>query len=164
MSEKINSLINECKQIKEDSEFTAEVHHIISRKLSQKSFWFKFIPALVTVVSAYKVISGNSAWAWIPMISGLITVLNIFLEPGKEAKEHLFSAKQFIVLKHEARSLWESFKDFMNEEEFYHNVRRLREKYNFLVQIVPATDDKKAVAEAQKNLKTGIHIADFRLK
>ena len=46
----------------------------------------------------------------------------------------------------------------MNEEEFYHNVRRLREKYNSLVQIVPATDDKKAVKEVKHGKHPGAHV------
>ncbi len=164
-SAKIQNLINECRQIEEDSTYNAEVHHIITHKLSIKAFWFKLIPAIITVSSAFGLIIGAPNWiSWITLITGLITMVNIFIEPEKKSKDHLFAAKNFTVLKHESRSLYETFKEFIDETEFYNSVKRLREKYNLLVQCTPPTDDKKALEEARKRIREGIHKADFRLE
>jgi len=160
---KIESLINECKQIQEDSTYTAEVHHIIGYKLSKRAFWCKLIPAGITVLGASGLLMGFSNWVvWVTLLSGLVTMLNVFMEPEKEARNHLSAAKDFTILKHEARSLHENFKDFESENELYHNVRRLREKYNLLVQRTPPTGDKKAWEEARERIKKGVHEADFR--
>lgn len=161
-NKRIDRLINECKQIQEDSTYTAETHHIIEKRLSKKTFWYKFVPPAITVSSAFALIVGMPNWvSWITIFSGLISILNILLEPEKKSKDHLFAAKNFTVLKHEARSLHEAFKDFMAEEEFYHNVKRLRERYNLLVQYSPSTE-KEAFEEARKRIQTGVHKADFR--
>jgi len=160
---RVESLVNECKQIQEDSTYSAEVHYIIAGKLAKKAFWYKLIPACITVFSAYKLLTGSQSWvAWITLLSGLVTIMNVFMEPEKRARGHQFAAKSFTVLKHEARSLHESFKDFISDDEFYHTVKRLREKYNMLAQLTPPTDDKDAWEEARKRIKAGVHKADFR--
>lgn len=161
--QKIQNLINECKQIEEDSLYTAEVHYIIGSKLKRKSFWFKFIPALITVISVLFILIGAPDWiAWITLFGSVITIANMLLEPEKESKNHFSAAQNFTVLKHEARSLYESFKDFIDEKDLYHEVRRLRDKYNLYVQVTPPTDDEKAWEKARKNIKSGYHLADFR--
>jgi hypothetical protein len=159
---RIENLVAECKQIQEDSTYTAETHHIMEKRLTKKVFWYKFVPPAITVSSAFALIVGMPNWvSWITIFSGIISVLNILLEPEKKSKDHLFAAKNFAVLKHEARSLHEAFKDFMTDEEFYHNVRKLREKYNLLVQYSPSTE-KEAFEEASRRIKAGVHKADFR--
>ncbi|RJQ53113.1 MAG: SLATT domain-containing protein [Nitrospiraceae bacterium] len=159
---KIENLIAECNQIQEDSNYTAETHYIIEKKLSRKAFWYKFVPPAITVLSAFALILGMPNWiSWVTIFSGIVSILNILLEHDKKSKDHLFAAKNFTVLIHEARSLHETFKDFYSEEEFYHNVKRLREKYNLIVQFSPSTDTK-SFEEARKRIQAGIHKADFR--
>lgn len=160
---KIQNLINECKQIEEDSLYNAEVHYIIGHKLKWRAFWFKLIPATLTVMSAFFILIGAPNWiTWITLLGSIITISSILLEPEKESKSHFSAAQNFTVLKHEARALYETFKDFIEEKDFYHEARRLREKYNFLAELTPPTDDEKAWDEARKNIKSGHHKADFR--
>lgn len=168
-TDKTENLITECKQIQDDSTYTAEAHHIIASCQSRKAFWLKLIPAVITVLSAFKLVAdlqgGASApnWAaWVTLVSGLVTLFNVFMEPEKTAKAHLFAAKAFTVLKHDARSLYEAFRHYMDEKEFFHAVKALREKYNWLVQCTPPTNGKKAWSKARENIKQGIHQADFR--
>lgn len=159
---KIENLINECKRIEEDSTYTAEAHYLFAASLSKKSFWFKFIPVIITVVSVLALLLGSPNWvSWITLISSIITITNMLLEPESKARDHEFAAKSFTVLKHEARSLYESFKDFMDEKDFYYEVKRIREKYNWLVQTTPPTDEK-SFNKAQERIKEGIHEPDFK--
>lgn len=160
---KEQNLIRECKQMEEDSLYTAEVHYIIGHKLRVNSFWLKFIPAFITAITALFLLVGAPDWLeWITLFSGLITIINILLEPEKESRNHFSAAQNFTVLKHEARSLYETFKDFIDEKEFYHEVKRLREKYNLFARLTPPTDDEKAWKKARKNIKEGRHKANFR--
>ncbi len=162
-SPKREGLITECKQIQEDSTYTAEIHHIIAHKLSSKAFWCKLIPATITILSVLALIIGFPHWlAWITLLSAAVTMLNVFMESERTAREHVFAAKNFTVLKHEARSLHETYKDFIDENKFYQSVKRLREKYNMLVQFTPPTDDDKAWEKARQRIKMGVHEADFR--
>lgn len=159
---RIEDLMNECKRTEDDAKYTAEAHHLIAHKLTKRAFWYKFVPVIVTFLSAFALLVGAPNWVtWVTLLSAIITMLNIFMEPGREGKEHLFAAKNFTVLKHEARSVRESFKGFMSENEFYYCVRQLREKYGLLVQYTPPTDDKKAWEEARERIKRGVHEPDF---
>ncbi|MBI3616505.1 MAG: SLATT domain-containing protein [Candidatus Omnitrophica bacterium] len=166
---KIENLINECKRIEGDSKYTAEAHHQVARSLSCKAFWCKAIPAVTTVGGTLLLLigsitfSGSPNWvAWITLLSGTVTMFNVFMEPEKRAGDHVFAAKAFTVLKHDARSLHESFRDFMNSDEFHHNVRLLREKYNWLVQGTPPTDDQRAWDKARQRIKSGVHEPDVK--
>lgn len=168
-SVKIEGLVAECKQIQEDSTYTAETHHIIGCALSRQAFWMKLIPALITVAAAFVLLTGWSGegkpnWAaWVTLISGMATMLCIIMEPEKQARSHLFAAKAFIILKHDSRSAHESFRHFIGENEFFNSVRLFRERYNLLVQSSPATNNK-AFRKASERVKAGIHEADFRSK
>lgn len=162
MEEKIESLINECKQIEADSTQTAETHHIIAHKASSRAFWLKFIPALVTVISAGFLLRGVDNWvAWVTLISGIVTVSNILMKCDEKSAEHLFAAKSFTILKHQARVLYKTFKNFIDEKDFYHQVITIRENYNLLVQFAPPTDDEKAYDKASERIKKGVHRTDF---
>lgn len=161
-NKRMENLINECKRIEEDSTYTAETHYLIANSLSKKSFWFKFIPVIITGISALALLLGSPDWvSWITLVSSIIAITNTILEPESKAREHEFAAKSFTVLKHEVRSLYESFKDFIDEKDFYHEVKRLREKYNWLVQTTPPTDEKN-FEKARGRIKKGIHKPDFQ--
>jgi len=162
MEEKVDSLISECKQIEADSMQTAETHHIIAHKASSRAFWLKFIPALATVISAGFLLAGANNWvAWVALISGMVTVSNILMKCDEKSAEHLFAAKSFTVLKHQARALHNAFKNFIDEKDFYHQVRMIREQYNLLVQFAPPTDDEKAYDKASERIKKGVHRTNF---
>jgi hypothetical protein len=99
---------------------------------------------------------------WITLFGALITIISILLEPEKESRSHFLAAQDFTVLKHEARSLHETFKDFLDERDLYREVRRLRDRYNLFAKVTPPTDDEKAWNQARENIKAGRHKADFR--
>jgi hypothetical protein len=162
-NERIQNLIDKCKQIEEDSLYTAEVHYIIGHKQKVKAFWFKFIPGLITLGTSFALLVGVPNWVtWITFFSAFITIANILLEPEKESKNHFIAAQNFTTLKHEARSLYEAFKDFIDEKDFYHEVRKLRDKYNLYARLTPPTDDEDAWEKARQNIKKGYHIPDFK--
>ena len=161
-NEKMKNLINECKRIEEDSMYNAETHYLIAAKLTKQAFWFKFIPVTITGISALALLLGSPPWvSWFTLTFSIISIANIFLEPERKAREHEFAAKSFTALKHDARSLYESFKDFIDEEDFYYEVKRIREKYNWLVQTTPSTDEK-SFEKARERIKKGFHKPDFK--
>lgn len=164
MKDKKNkNLIKECQQIEEDSLYTAEVHYIIGDKMEQEASRLKLTPPAITILSASALLLGVPNWVtWITLFSALVTITNLLLEPDRKSKSHFEAAKNFTALRHETRSLYETFKDFLSTDQFYAEVKRLREKYNLFAQLTPPTNDKEAWEEARENIKKGIHKADFR--
>ena len=162
---KIENLSTECKQIEEDSTYTAEVHYIIGAKLKKRAYWFKFLPPVITAISATVVMfSDNNTFSLITLIGAIVSIGSIILEPDKQSRDHIAAAKEFTNLKHEARSLHETFSQFMSDTDFYHEVKCLREKYNGLTKCTPPNDDEEAWKKAASNIKSGRHRADFRDK
>jgi hypothetical protein len=87
MNNKLEPLITECKQIEEDSRYNAEVHYTIESMLSRKAFWYRIIPASITVAGAFLTLVGLPNWVtWVTLISGIVTIANILLEPAKKQK------------------------------------------------------------------------------
>lgn len=161
----VEKLVTECKRIEEDSLYTQVIHHVIARYQIGQAFWLKLIPAVLSVLSVGALLIGFPDWvAWITLVFGFATLVSIFVEPEKEAKLHIFAAKNFTALKHEARVLHEAFRFYVEKKEFYHEVKELREKYNFLVQFTPSTENPRAWAEARKRIKAGTYEPDYKSK
>jgi len=159
----LEKLVTECKRIEEDSLYTQVTHHIIARNQKSKAIWLKILPAVLAVVSVVVLLFGAPDWvAWITLVFGFATLIGVLLEPEKEAKLHLFAAKNFTVLKHEARVLHEAFRFFADPKDFYHEVKRLREKYNYLVQFTPSTENPRAWKKARRRIKSGTYEPDFK--
>ena len=163
MSEQIvDHLIHECKRIKDDCEYTAEAHHTIAHRKECIGFWLKIIPALLAAGSGAAVLLGAQIWvAWLAVISGAVFGYSSIANPDGQANEHTKAAKEFSVLKHDARSLHESFCKEMGKTEFYIAVRVLRERYNCIVRYSPKTTDN-SFERARNKIKSGKHEPDFQ--
>lgn len=111
----------------------------------------KLAPAIIAAWSGILVLGGASTQiAWLAIISGVV------FGPERCAAGHTKAAKDYTVMKHEARSLHEAFFPEMSQSEFYIAVRILREKYNSLVAHTPKTSNR-AFKIAQERIKQGRH-------
>jgi len=163
--DKTQNLIVECRQIHEDAMYTAETHYQISCKHLRLARVLKITATAVTIIASFFLLIGAPNWvAWFCMISGVATILSAFLDPERSAREHDTAGKSFTILKHDSRFAHEVSRQFMSEQEFFHRVEGLRERYNSLVQMSPSTRDEKAWAKARTKVKSGVHTADFRQK
>jgi len=151
MNDDRKKLIEECKRIEEDSLYTAETHFLIAQKLTRKNMIIKYIPTVVSFVSqavlVYAIISKRDII--FQLLSLLISVgstavsfFNLLNDTDKKIKEHESAGKMFTALKHEARSLYQTFEPFLDEQAFLREVYTLRKKYNLLVKSTPITDNK----------------------
>jgi len=160
--ENAEHLISECKQIKDDCEYTAEAHHFIAGYQEIINYVVKLAPAIIAAWSGIQVLRGASTQiAWLAIISGVVFAVATILGPERWAAEHTKAAKDYTVLKHEARSLHEAFYPEMSQSEFYIAVRILREKYNSLVTHTPKTNNM-AFKIAQKRIREDRHKPDYR--
>jgi hypothetical protein len=154
-------LIKECMRIENDSLYTAEAHYILASKEKRLSIWVKVVPAAVAAVSGILVLRGYPAWvAWFAVISGVVFALQSVLDPDRKANDHSTAGKEYTALKHEARSLYQTFSKEMDKSDFTTAVRLLRERYDSLVKHSPQTTEK-AFEEGRKRIKSGRHTPDF---
>lgn len=153
--------IGECKQIKQNCEYSAETHHIIANGSRSLAIWFQLIPAVIAALSGM-LVAGQLIpfwWAWLTTISSVVTAIGSVLNPLKDYYDHLNAAKNFTVIKHDARALYETFQSNLSDKDFAVETKLVHDRYNDLVKFVPATNNK-AFEEAKKRIKSGVHEPD----
>jgi hypothetical protein len=153
--------IAELKQIKQNCEYTAETHHNIANVNKKMAIWFQTVPAVAAALSGL-LVAGQVIpiwWAWITTISAVVAAVGTVLNPLKDYYDHLNAAKSFTILKHDARSLYETFESGMGDSTFQSNVKTLHERYNDLLRFVPPTNNS-AFEKARRRIKSGIHQPD----
>lgn len=153
--------INEAKQIKQNCEYNAETHHIIAKRFKKWSFLLQVLPATVAAVSGSLVAAGKSPASLLVLtvVSSVITAIASILDPNKGYQDHLNAAKNFTILKHEARSLHETFGSRMTDEAFAIAVENIHRKYTDLVKMAPPTDDE-AFMQAREKIQDRLHEPD----
>ena len=155
-------LINECRQIEEDCLYTAEAHYILAAGAGKVSLWVKLIPALAAAASGTALLLGLPSWiAWFSVISGVAFALQSIMNPDKKQEEHSHVAKSYTALKHESRSLHQTFYREMDRQSLLIEVRILRERYNMIAKMAPETTER-AFEAGSKIIKSGRHIPDFK--
>ena len=157
-------LIKECMRIEEDCMYNAETHHQIAASAKKNAFYIKFIPAVIAVLSGILILSGVSIIvAWLSVLSGFILAIAAVLDPDRKKNDHIKTAKDYTVLKHDSRALYQAFAQEMGSSEFYIAIRLLRERYNNVANYSPETEDK-AFEKARGEIKAGRHTPDFEEK
>jgi len=161
MSEDYDHLITECRRIEDDSKYTAETHYNIAAGAGRIGFLVKFIPALAATASGAALLLGAPNWiAWFSVIAGAAFALQSIMNPDKKFEEHSQAGKSYTALKHESRSLYQTFYKEMDRGSFSAMVRILRERYNMLAKMTPQTT-VKAFEEGRQRIKAGRHTPDF---
>jgi hypothetical protein len=86
---------DECDQIKQNCEYTAEAHHIIASRNKTLGIWLQIVPAGVAAISG-TLVAGQVVplWVgWLTTISAVITAVASVLDPNRGYYEHLNAAK-----------------------------------------------------------------------
>lgn len=151
----------ECKIINQNCTYSAEAHHTIATRNKRLSMWFQIMPAVVAALSGV-LVAGSvvpSWFNWLTVISAVVTAVASVLNPMKEYYDHLNAAKNFTVLKHEARTLGDVFGTKMDDNSFAVSVENLHRRYADLIKFVPPTDNK-SFEQTRKRIKAGIHEPD----
>jgi hypothetical protein len=153
--------LKECNTICQDCTYTAETHHIIARKNKRLQIWLQLVPAVSAAFFSLLVVGTPvPAWVgWLAVISAVVTAVASVLNPLKEYYDHLNAAKNFTTLKHDARSLENTFSERMDDNALAVAVENLHQRYNDIIKLVPPTD-KKSFEEARHVVKAGIHEPD----
>lgn len=153
--------IEECKQIKQNAEYTAETHHWIAGWNRLLAYTFQIIPAAIAAITSVLVAAGiqPSSWLWATVIASVIAAVASILDPNKRYQDHLLAAKAFTTLKHNARFLYEAKSHKLSDEAFCLAVENLHEKYNDTVRTAPPTN-KRFFEIARAVIQSGRHDHD----
>lgn len=158
MREKYNK---EVGNIEQNCTYTSEAHHIIALHNKKMGILFQLVPPIVAAILAGMVGVGFTPiwWSWFSVVSAVIAAVGNILNPMKEYYDNLNTAKNFSILKHDARVLRETFSSKMSDEEYSIATQILHDRYNDLVRFAPPTD-KKSFDEARRRIKEGVHEFD----
>jgi hypothetical protein len=153
-----DKLLKECWIIYDNCRFTAEAHHQAASISSCFSKIAQAIPAAVAAIATGVFAAGNKPewWLYIAAFSATISAVSGALDPMKSYYQHFSAAKQFTILKHDARGLRETFSETMDDQCLQKEVRALHEKYKMLAGLAPQTG-RVAFWLAQRVIKSGTH-------
>ena len=161
MNDNREHLIYECRRIEDDAKYTAEVHFRIANDTKWKIFWVKLIPALLSATSGIGIILLEYTWlGWLAVISSAVFAVQTVIDFDRECTDHTNAGKHYTTLKHEARSLHETFHHELDKGTYAAIVSILRERYNNISFMTPKTTDK-AFEKASKKIQSGKHEPDF---
>lgn len=161
----IDQYCNECKQIQENSTYSAEAHHIMAKRLGSWYTFFQLIPAIASALVGGLVV-GQVVPPWVGIVSlvaAIVTAIGTVKNPQQEYYSHLNAAKAFTVLKHDARALHEIFAPNTPDAEMAIRVKTLHDRYNEVIRVVPPTEDW-AFDKARVRIKAGVHECDGKPK
>lgn len=153
--------IDECKQIKQNAEYTAETHHWIAGWNRFLAHTFQMVPAVIAVITSALVAAGiqPASWLWATVIASVVAAVASVLDPNKQYQDHLLAAKTFTILKHDARFLHDARSHKMSDEAFSNAVENLHERYNDTVRTAPPTN-KRFFEIARGIIQSGRHDPD----
>jgi hypothetical protein len=153
--------IDECKQLKQNAEYTAEAHHWIASWNRTLAYIFQIIPAIIAAITSSLVAAGiqSTSWLWATVIASVTAAIASVLDPNKQYQDHLLAAKAFTILKHDARFLHEAKSQTLSDEAFCLAVQNLHDKYNETVRVSPPTS-KRFFRIARTVIQSGRHEPD----
>ena len=155
------NLANECKTIEENCLYTATAHYIIEGEMARKARLYKYVPAAASALGGGAILIGQGTiFAWLPIIAGLATAMATALDVDKRTIEHREAAKEYTILRHKARAVYQTFAYEMTREEFIQAVKEICECYNELTKKYPSTTEK-AFNEAREKIKKRDYKSDF---
>jgi len=155
-------LIAECKTVEENSLYNAQAHYILANTKEKHGRWLLIVPSAIAGLCGLLTAIGLPPWLGaFSAVGGLFVTVSTILGVDKAPTAHRNAACQWTALRHEARSLSETFATELPHEQLLAEVRRLDDRYIALNQALPTTDDD-SFQTAREQIHAGIHKPDFR--
>lgn len=155
------SLLQECETIAENSLYNAQAHFVLADAKENKARLLLIIPSAVAGLAGILTALGLPSWIGaLSALGGFIVAIATILGVDKEPTANRNAACQWTALRHEARSLHETYSRELPREQFLAEVRRIDDRYIALSQALPPTD-RKSFEIARKQIKAGVHDSDF---
>lgn len=160
---------DECRQVQQNCTYTAEAHHWLAIGNRCLAYLFQMVPAAVAAITGVLVAAGKepTSWLWATVVAATTSTIAGILDPNRNAQDHLTAARNFTVIKHDARFLHEAQGDTMGDEAFFVAVGNLHNQYGELCKVSPPTG-AISFGLARKKVGAGYHepdrLADGRIR
>lgn len=160
----LTNLIEECRTVAEDSLYNAQAHYILADAKERQGWWLLVAPSIVAGVCGLLTAVGLPSWLGaFSAAGGLVATVAGVLGIDRQPTTHRNAASQWTALRHEARSLHETFFEELPRDQVLAEVRRIDDRYNSLCQALPPTN-RKSFEAARKQIKAGTHESRFKGK
>jgi hypothetical protein len=158
----VDTLVQECKRISEDSLYTAQAHFETARLADLRERWVMLIvPSFIAAVSSILVAVGPAEWKWLAAVAAaasLVATVAGYLRVDERATLQTQAGNAFTILRHQARLLAE-LANTLELNDLHGRITRLTERYEDLVRATPSTDNR-AFNIARNRVKQGIFLRD----
>lgn len=158
----VEHLLTACKTIEENCLYTAQTHFVLASRTTTARTAFLVFPAVVSALAGALVAIGFTPYLGVVgALGGMISAVASVLGVDKPPLNHRHAANLFTALRHQARSLHETFWREMPKDTLVAEVKRLEERYSTLLQTLEPTDDE-AFQIARARIKEKLFEMDFR--
>lgn len=162
--EGVQHLLDECATVAENSLYTAQAHFADAEQTERLKWGLLVGPSGIAAVAGMLTAIGLPSWIGIfSAVAGLVTGIASALGVDRKASGHVRAGNLFTALRHEARSLRDTFAHELPREQLTAEVRRIADRYGWLIQTLDPTSPK-AFEEAQRRVKKGLFVMDFQSK
>jgi hypothetical protein len=160
----IGNLLRECETVAENSLYNAQAHFILADSKEKKGRWLLIAPSAVAGLCGLLTALGLPSWLGaFSAVGGLMVSMAAIFGVDKQPTAHRNAACQWTALRHDARSLSETYFRELPREMFFAEVRRIDDRYVTLCQVLEPTDSDSFEA-ARKQIKSGVHEPDSKPK
>jgi hypothetical protein len=164
VSNDLTNLLQECETVAETSLYNAQAHFFLADTKEKRALYLLVVPSFVAGICGLMMALGFPHWLGaLSAAGGLVAAVAGVLGIDKEPTVHRNAASQWTALRHEARSLHQTFFKELPREQFLAEVRRIDDRYISLCQALPPTN-RKSFETAREQIKAGTHEPDFRQK
>jgi hypothetical protein len=160
----LSSLLNECETVAQNSLYNAQAHFILADSKEKRGRWLLIGPSAVAALCGLLTAVGLPSWLGaFSAVGGLMVSMAAIFGVDKQPTAHRNAACQWTALRHEARSLRETYFSELPREMFFAEVRRIDDRYITLSQALEPTDTESFEA-ARQQIHSGVHEPDSKMK
>lgn len=153
-------LLRECSRIEGNCLYTAQAFFSRAEKAEKLSRLLLIVPSLLSAITGILAAVGLPSWLGaFAALGGVVTGIASALGVDRIAGEHRQVANRLTALRHEAISIREALWREISREQLVAEVRRLNDRYNWLIQ-GPLATDRESFTAARKLIKSGVFDPD----
>ena len=142
-ADSLSNLLQECETVAENSLYNAQAHFFLADSKERLGVWLLIVPSIIAGICGLLTAVGLPSWLGaFSAAGGLVATVAGALGIYKQPTAHRNAASQWTALRHEARSLHQTFFRELPRAQFLAEVRRIDDRYSSLCQALPPTNRK----------------------
>jgi hypothetical protein len=143
----VQHLVEECKKIEKNCHIKAQTHFFMARTAERQSLWLVIVPAAIAALAGFAG-TANLLPAERPVVDAIaglaaaIVAVSTIIGLDRRAAAQTQAGNTMMQLRHEARSLHETYWKELPRKDFFNEVRRINDRYGTLIQLLPIATER----------------------